>query len=386
MADELTIAGLFEGYGGLTSAVRSVLGGELIWYSEIDPAANKVLAHHHPNVPNVGDVATVEWLTLPRPTVLSLGFPCQDISSAGLRRGMSPDTRSGLWAHGATAISILRPELVVIENVRGICSSKAHCDLESCPWCMGDGGGGTMRALGAVLGDLADLGYDARWCGLRASDVGAPHSRYRIFIVAGPATNTNGFRSAWTGRSRDWWCGDPHHHDWGDHATAIHRCGRRSGDESRTTAPDSGCLRIESGWTAGSGEAPRGWSCGSPSGCCDDTPAADSDCEYIRQQPVRIPERDSEEITGSACQEWGPYGPAIRRWGRILGRPAPAPTVQGRRGGPQLSPVFVEWMMGLPAGYVTDVSELTRNDMLKMLGNGVVPMQGATALRYLLSR
>lgn len=83
--------------------------------------------------------------------------------------------------------------------------------------------------------------------------------------------------------------------------------------------------------------------------------------------------------------DWGPYGPAIHRWELILNRPAPAPTITGKRGGQQLSPRFVEWMMGLPEGHVTTVPRLSRNDQLKLLGNGVVPLQVAAALSFLLA-
>jgi DNA (cytosine-5)-methyltransferase 1 len=82
---------------------------------------------------------------------------------------------------------------------------------------------------------------------------------------------------------------------------------------------------------------------------------------------------------------WGDYEPAVRHWGLTLGRPAPAPTQTGRRGGQQLSPRFVEWLMGLPAGWVTAVPDLSRNDQLKLLGNGVVPAQAAAALEWLLA-
>jgi site-specific DNA-cytosine methylase len=83
---------------------------------------------------------------------------------------------------------------------------------------------------------------------------------------------------------------------------------------------------------------------------------------------------------------WGPYEPAIRRWERRLGRTAPAPTEPGSKGQPRLSPAFVEFMMGLPAGWVTDVPGLSRNDQLKALGNGVVPQQAAAAVRFMLAR
>lgn len=86
----------------------------------------------------------------------------------------------------------------------------------------------------------------------------------------------------------------------------------------------------------------------------------------------------------SAPLDWGQFEPAIRRWEARIGRSAPEPTVPGRRAGRVLNPVFVEWLMGLPEGHVTAVSGLSRNDMLRLLGNGVVPQQAEAALRWLL--
>lgn len=77
------------------------------------------------------------------------------------------------------------------------------------------------------------------------------------------------------------------------------------------------------------------------------------------------------------------YGPAIRRW-EALTRIAPEPTAESDKGTRHLAPAFSEWMMGLPAGWVTDVPGITRNEVLKALGNGVVPQQCAAALRFLL--
>lgn len=79
---------------------------------------------------------------------------------------------------------------------------------------------------------------------------------------------------------------------------------------------------------------------------------------------------------------WGKYEPAIRRWERTLGRPAPSATDDRDR----LSPAFVEWLMGLPEGHVTSVPSLSRTAQLKALGNGVVPQQAEAALRLLLDR
>lgn len=81
---------------------------------------------------------------------------------------------------------------------------------------------------------------------------------------------------------------------------------------------------------------------------------------------------------------WGDYAPAIARWERALGRPAPAPTQTSKKGNPQLAAPFVEWLMGLPSGWVTDVPGITRNEAIKALGNGVVPQQAAQALRVAL--
>lgn len=81
---------------------------------------------------------------------------------------------------------------------------------------------------------------------------------------------------------------------------------------------------------------------------------------------------------------WGKFEPAIRRWEEVLGRPAPLPTKpDGKDGAHRLSSAFTEWMMGLPAGWITDVG-LSRNDELKACGNGVVPQQAALALQILL--
>lgn len=82
---------------------------------------------------------------------------------------------------------------------------------------------------------------------------------------------------------------------------------------------------------------------------------------------------------------WGEYAAAIARWESTIGRRAPEPTmISQRTGKPQLAPAFVEWMMGLPEGWVTSVPGLTRNEMLSLLGDGVVPQQAAYAFRFLL--
>ena len=187
---QLKIGSLFSGYGGLDLAVMNVTGAEVAWHCEWEDAPSKILDAHFPGVPNYKDVTQVDFTQVEPVDILTGGFPCQDLSLAGKRKGLTKGTRSGLWSEFARAIETLNPRLVVIENVRGLLSASAtNPELEHCPWCMGETGDGepALRALGAVLGDLADIGYDAKWQGVRASDAGAPHNRFRVFIIAYPA-------------------------------------------------------------------------------------------------------------------------------------------------------------------------------------------------------
>jgi DNA (cytosine-5)-methyltransferase 1 len=190
----MTRGELFAGYGGLGRAVEEVFNAETRWVSEYEAAPSAILARHWPDAPNLGDVTKVDWAAVEPVDIISGGSPCQDLSQAGRRRGMSEGTRSNLWAEMREAIATIRPRYVVWENVRGAYSASAISDLEPCPGCVGDPGDGepVLRAFGRVLGDLAVLGYDAEWRGLRASDVGAPHARFRVFVLARRTDRTPG--------------------------------------------------------------------------------------------------------------------------------------------------------------------------------------------------
>lgn len=181
---KLRIGSLFSGYGGLDLAAANVFNGKVVWHCEWDAAPSKILEHRFPGVPNFRDVSLVDFTQVEPVDILTGGFPCQDLSLAGKRAGLKEGTRSGLWIEFARAIDELKPKYVIAENVRGLLSATADHSLEFCPWCMGDTDGEpVLRALGAVLGSLADLGYDARWTGVRAADAGAPHNRFRVFIL-----------------------------------------------------------------------------------------------------------------------------------------------------------------------------------------------------------
>ena len=187
MTDQLKIGSLFSGYGGLDLAVMAMTGGKVVWHVENASAPQKILEHHFPGVPNYDDVSTVDWSQVEPIDILTGGFPCQDLSVAGSRKGIAEGTRSGLWIEMHKAITILKPRLVVIENVKGILSAKAVSDLEA-----GDPrvdqaiDRPVLRAMGAVSGSLAEIGYDCKWQTLRAADAGAAHGRARVFILAYP--------------------------------------------------------------------------------------------------------------------------------------------------------------------------------------------------------
>ncbi len=157
----LRLGSLCTGYGGLDLAVAMVLDTELCWYAETDRHAATVLAHHFPTVPNLGDIRTVDWHTVTPVDIVTAGFPCQDISNAGTRTGIT-GIHSGLWTTIAHAVRALRPRYVYVENVAAL----------------------LRRGLDRVQGDLATLGYHTRWTCLRASDIGAAHRRDRLFLLA----------------------------------------------------------------------------------------------------------------------------------------------------------------------------------------------------------
>jgi DNA (cytosine-5)-methyltransferase 1 len=188
---KMKIGSLFSGYGGLDLAVSKLTGAEVAWHCEWEDAPSKILEAHFSGVPNYRDVSQVDFTQVEPVDILTGGFPCQDLSLAGKRAGLKEGTRSGLWSEFYRAIQEIKPKLVVIENVRGLLSAKANNGMEYTDEVLGTlQGKPAIRALGAVLGDLADIGYDARWSGVRASDAGAPHQRFRVFILAYPISKS----------------------------------------------------------------------------------------------------------------------------------------------------------------------------------------------------
>lgn len=297
-----TIGSMFSGYGGLDLAVEAVTGATPAWFCEWDDPPSRILDHHWPHVTNHRDVTTVDWDALPPVDIITGGYPCQPFSKAGRRKGT--DDERHLWPHVREAIRRLRPRFAFLENVAG------HRSL----------------GLDRVLGDLAEDGADVRWTTLRASDIGAPHHRERIFILVIPADSDG------VGREAERLAGGP--------APTI------PGDYNR--------------------DNPLAWAGGTSDIMCDahsrwgDAAPAVLRWALIHGEPP-LPTRDT--VTHHDPDLWGTRFPEPRA---------------------ELDPAWGEWMMGLPPGWVTGVPGITRAQQLKAIGNGVCPQQAAAALRRLI--
>lgn len=334
----LKIGSLFAGYGGLDLGIQAVVPDTTTaWVSEIEPGACKVLEARFPHAPNVGDITTINHADLEPVDVICGGSPCQDLSSAGARAGMTEGTRSNLWIAMRETIAAIQPSYVIWENVKGAYSATATSRMESDPRLLGDHPTTKppLRALGRVLGDLASLGYDTRWHGIRASDTGAPHARYRVFALA-----------------------------------------TRHG---APPLPSSGIPAI----------APN-------PGPLLSTPIASRFSEqavipYLARMSTIAEEGGEARFAMSVGMQLtmehervhglGMYTPAVQHWEQQLGRPAPeALTVRGYYHA-TTTPQFCEWMMGLPEGWITHVEGVSDRQAKAMCGNGVVPQQAAAALQ-----
>ena len=157
----MTIGSLFSGIGGLEKGLEIAGLGPVLWQVECDPFCRRVLERHWPGATRFEDVCDVSAAELAPVDLICGGFPCQDVSSAGKGAGLAGE-RSGLWREFARIVGELRPSWVVVENVAS----------------------GARRWVDAVVRDLGQLGYATLPVPLSAADVGAPHRRARIFLVA----------------------------------------------------------------------------------------------------------------------------------------------------------------------------------------------------------
>jgi DNA (cytosine-5)-methyltransferase 1 len=284
----LKIGSLCTGYGGLDLAAEQYFSAETVWCAEFDKYASQVINSHF-DIPNHGDIKSINWADLEPVDVITAGYPCQPFSHAGYRKGT--DDERHIFPYILEAISILRPRYVILENVRG------HLSL----------------GLKEVLAGLTSIGYDAQWRIVRASETGAPHQRARLFIVA--------------------------HTD--SHAR----------EESRRA----------------------------------DTSISRSPSEIIDGSNRPIDRGGSKDASHTDYQYQSHHGQMQELGRRFTSRRQmhlqEPPDVLDQDG--KLNAVFVEYMMGLPVGWVTNTG-LSRAQQLKMLGNGVVPQQAEYALELLL--
>lgn len=337
--EKLKSGELFAGYGGLALAVEKVFSSKTIWVSEISLPPSKVLAKRFPNTQNLGDITKISWHEVPKVDILSGGSPCQDVSLAGNRLGFSTGTRSNLWVEMRRAIEELKPELVVWENVKGVRSARADSSVEYCTGCLGNTRKRgklqpNLRALGRVLGDLSEIGYDAQWVSVRAGDIGAPHLRERVFVLA------------W--RRNGWY------------TYAPKQLGYSPTPSKRVLLPTPNTMDYLN-WREG----------------------AAREKALRRGDDKRKPSARTGNLREEVHFNFSSYVPAIRVWEEATSRKAPKPTVD-ISGRPMLNPEFSEWVMGLPKGWVTDSSiDLTRKEQLQILGNGVVPQQAEYAIRLM---
>ena len=158
---KLTVGSLFSGIGGFDLGFERA-GWAVKWQVENDPFCNAVLEARWPGTRRYGDITGLDPSELEQVDLICGGFPCQDISAAGHRKGIDDGERSGLWREMLRIIHGLRPRYALVENPAAILG----------------------RGLGRVLGDLSESGYDAEWDCLPAASFGAPHIRDRTFIFA----------------------------------------------------------------------------------------------------------------------------------------------------------------------------------------------------------
>ena len=419
----ITVGSLSSGYGGLEMALAQWLGAGAIdvrWHSEIDPDASLVLKTHWPDVPNAGSFTEPGfWERAERTHVQCGGIPCQGFSAAGRQLGEA-DPRH-LWPFWRPGIELHRPATVVFENVANLTRGK-------------------MRPIfDGIVRDLLDLGYDVRWCLLGACAVGAAHHRHRVFLLACRTRTTPNAREVKVqtcGQHAAAYLPTPSAVSYGSNQgggagrtgpvrhsldalarldllpTTASRDGSTRGEGSPEfweRRREQGGVRAVAGVTLGAAlsllptpvakdaesTAPTEWErnslalraqvldfCRTPA-ARDGEQRGQGSVEHMRRrvEAGHTVNLGDQMTIMEADGRWGKFAPAIARHEAVLGRPAPEPTELGPKGGRRLAAAFSEWLMMLPEGHLTSV--LDRNPALARAGNGVVPLQAATALRLL---
>jgi DNA (cytosine-5)-methyltransferase 1 len=161
---KLKLLDTFSGIGGFSYAAEKLVGGfETTQFIEIDPYCQKILKKHWPDVPIHDDITTYRAESYSADVICG-GFPCQSISTAGKGEGITETSKSGMWFELIRTIRMVRPKYFILENVSAILAN----------------------GLDIVLRDIYEAGYNAEWCCIPSSFVGACHQRDRWWLVAYP--------------------------------------------------------------------------------------------------------------------------------------------------------------------------------------------------------
>jgi len=347
----MKIGSLCSGYGGLDMAVEAFYKAETVWMSDIDKASSLVIDKRW-GLPNLGDLKLVDWEHIEPVDILTAGYPCQPFSTAGQRKGAN-DPRH-LWPSIKEIISRIRPGVVILENVRG------HLTL----------------GFKEVLADLTEIGYDARWEIVRASDVGAPHQRARLFVIAysnsdALAQSRRANQSIQSQRSEIQYGSDRQEHR--SSFAIVGHSNHRTENKIRqisarnTNLGGSGKI-IESANTDGIRQ-----SLGEHNGRSQGN---QGQSQFVATS-VEQASGDTDNQQLSSNRQVSKLGWRFDSRLEMSMRAIPNPLVDGK-----LNTQFVEYMMGLPKGWVTDLP-ISRLQQFKILGNGVVPQQAYYALQML---
>jgi DNA (cytosine-5)-methyltransferase 1 len=367
VVEVLSKGSLCSGYGGLDLATP----GPVRYLAENDADACTVLAREYPSVPNLGNIRAHWWSLLDHVELLTAGFPCQPVSSAGPQLAQS-DVR-WLWPDVLYAIERSHPDELFLENVQNIVSIHHGA------------------VLAEILTALREARYACRWTVLGACAVGAPHHRHRWFLRGRrmPGRAPEAVRLV----NR---CGAPRTGGRvllptptvADGRGGPGDSGRDGGLNLRTAVTLLPTPTVRDSDHRGEGDE-RYWSTraksrrnGMPLGAAVallPTPRASDGRNGGPNQGIS----SGDIALSSACQtgRWGKFAEAIALWETLTGRPAPSPTEAAPRGGRRLNPELSEWMMGLPAGLVT--KGVSRSAALRLAGNGVVPAAAAAAYAML---
>ena len=324
----MRLGSLFSGIGGLELGLERALGCTTVWQVEVDEFCRRVLERHWPNANrSVVDVRDGGDATLSLVDIMCGGFPCQDLSAAGKQKGLSGE-RSGLWYEYLRIVRELRPRVVVVENVAS----------------------GVKKWLPFVREGLEGLGYNTTALAVSAEDVGAPHQRKRVFVVA----HTDAVRELQPeGRESDEW-GRP-----GD------SCFRHERDRVVNAYGDSTCEQERR-------QYPSGCACGSPA-------LGDADDERLEGRGLHRCECPNERTAGTPSCEgagvpWRVGGAEPGLGGSAHGLPRGMDRWPSPPNRPQ-----EEW----EPPRTTPRGARDRTKRLRALGNAVVPQCAEVVGRYI---